>query len=980
MRPLRLLLTALALLCLTMTAEGAPRIYSEEVAKSFVTTHPDPDVIRWGTQANHFTWQAGYMMFAMEKLWRMTNDTTYLNYVRRYVDQNVDAEGRVPGFTPRALDNFIPGYACLLLYELTGEQRYARAAETIRRGFDSYPRNKHGVFYHSHSIQQLWVDGVFMGQIFLARYARTMGHPEDFAEVVKQLQGLVSLCGRDDGLFYHGWAEQGKAGWAKQQDSHSAEVWSEGLGWGAVLLADVFDYLPADQPGREPLLEALRRLCQGLKDCQDPQTGLWCQVVDKPMERGNWNVTSGSAMFTYLLQSAINKGYISGSDYQPVVDRAYQGLLGKAVRNSDGGYHLKDCSSIGIKGSYQAYISQPREISTFAAVASFIIGTGIVEHDFRFHFPGTVYATDYTQGRLLRLDGGQVVWQHDAPLSNDLCLLPDGHLLFTTGTGVLELDARGDTVFRYQSDCHVFACQRLPNGNTFVGECEKGRLLEVSPKGRIVSAVSILPKGAPADDMAFMRNARRLSNGHYLVAHYRGEKVVEYDRRGRAVWTVSTPGRAHSVIRLENGNTLVSIADANKNPRIEEYDPDGRRVWQLTNDDLPGRPLRFMSGMQYLEGRGLLLTNWQGHGSQSTQPHMMLVDRNKHIVCTLPTTPGIRTISNVAVVPQTPSGRHDGAQALPVFSPVNPHATPEARALLAGLYQSVAEGKIISGLHHNQLQLPAYWRDFDRIEEASGKVPMIWGGDLAWDARQVVEIATREYHRGHIVTLMWHVNRPFDRTPHVDFKRQTQGEFTAEQWNELVSADDTPMKRMWMEQVDSIAQYLKVLKDRNIPVLWRPYHEMNGEWFWWGDRRGERGFTVLWKMLYDRMVNHHHLDNLIWVWNANAPRNIPGDTAMEYSAYYPGNDYVDVLATDVYHRDWRQSHHDELVALGKGKLVALGELGSLPTPQQLAAMNRFAWFMIWTGFTDDRYNTLDDLRAIFSLPRVVCHQERNSLK
>jgi len=305
------------------------------------------------------------------------------------------------------------------------------------------------------------------------------------------------------------------------------------------------------------------------------------------------------------------------------------------------------------------------------------------------------------------------------------------------------------------------------------------------------------------------------------------------------------------------------------------------------------------------------------------------------------------------------------------FTPVNPNATPEARALLARLYQSVADGKIISGLHHNQLQMPAYMHDFDRIEEASGQVPMIWGGDLAWDARQVVEMATREYRRGHIVTIMWHVNRPFDRTRFVDFKNQTQGPFTEQQWKELTSSEPTEMKRMWTEQVDSIAQFLKVLQERNIPVLWRPYHEMNGEWFWWGDRRGEQGFAVLWKMLYDRMVNYHHLDNLLWVWNANAPRNTPGDTAMAYRLYYPGNDYVDVLATDVYHRDWRQSHHDELVTLGGGKLIALGELGSLPTPEQLKAMNKFAWFMVWTGFTDDRYNTLEQLKAIFTLPQVV---------
>lgn len=306
-------------------------------------------------------------------------------------------------------------------------------------------------------------------------------------------------------------------------------------------------------------------------------------------------------------------------------------------------------------------------------------------------------------------------------------------------------------------------------------------------------------------------------------------------------------------------------------------------------------------------------------------------------------------------------------------APVNPEATPEARQLLARLYQSVEEGKIISGLHHNQLMMPNYVHDLDRIKAASGKEPMIWGGDLAWDARQVVEIATREHNRGRIVTIMWHVNRPFDKTERVDFRRQTQGEFTDSQWKELIT-EGSEMHKMWLAQVDSISNYLKVLHERKIPVLWRPYHEMNGEWFWWGYRPGEDGFPKLWQMLYDRMVNHHHLDNLIWVWNANAPRQIPDDTAMPYEPFYPGHDYVDVLATDVYNNDWKQEHHDQLVALGEGKLIALGELGDLPTPEHLASMNKFAWFMIWTGFTHDRWNTQEEIEAIFSLPNVTNYQ------
>ena len=92
------------------------------------------------------------------------------------------------------------------------------------------------------------------------------------------------------------------------------------MGWLAVLWSDVFDYMPRDQEGRGELVDVLKRMCKGLKESQDRNTGMWCQVVDKPYEQGNWNETSGTGMFMYLIQSAINKGFIPAEEYQEVVD------------------------------------------------------------------------------------------------------------------------------------------------------------------------------------------------------------------------------------------------------------------------------------------------------------------------------------------------------------------------------------------------------------------------------------------------------------------------------------------------------------------------------------------------------------------------------------------------------------------------------------------------------------------------------------
>jgi len=304
------------------------------------------------------------------------------------------------------------------------------------------------------------------------------------------------------------------------------------------------------------------------------------------------------------------------------------------------------------------------------------------------------------------------------------------------------------------------------------------------------------------------------------------------------------------------------------------------------------------------------------------------------------------------------------------FAPVNPNATPEARELLERLYKSVDDGKILSGLHYS-----GSTSDLDRIAEVTGREPVVWGNELAWGADQTVKDVITAYESGHIITLMWHAPRPFDKGP-VSFRGHTCGKMTPEQWNELMT-EGSDMYNMWLAQIDSIAtNFLKPLQEQNIPILWRPYHEMNGEWFWWGWREGPQGYEELYRRMWNRFVNFHHLNNLLWVWNANGPRNIPGDTALEYYKFYPGNDYVDVLATDIYNHDWKQSHHDELIELGKGKLIALGEIGNLPKPEDLVSMNKYAWFMLWNGFTSEKYNSADDIKAVYSYPGTVSFEAK----
>jgi rhamnogalacturonyl hydrolase YesR len=102
---------------------------------------------------------------------------------------------------------------------------------------------------------------------------------------------------------------------------------------------------------------------------------MWCQVVDKCGQSGNWNETSGTGMFMYLIKKSIEKGYIDKEEFNPVVKKAYMGIIKKVKINSKGLNDIYDCSSIGIMDDYTMYISQPKEINTFAGVTSFILGT-----------------------------------------------------------------------------------------------------------------------------------------------------------------------------------------------------------------------------------------------------------------------------------------------------------------------------------------------------------------------------------------------------------------------------------------------------------------------------------------------------------------------------------------------------------------------------------------------------------------------------
>jgi mannan endo-1,4-beta-mannosidase len=302
--------------------------------------------------------------------------------------------------------------------------------------------------------------------------------------------------------------------------------------------------------------------------------------------------------------------------------------------------------------------------------------------------------------------------------------------------------------------------------------------------------------------------------------------------------------------------------------------------------------------------------------------------------------------------------------------PVTSNPSEEAAELLRFIASISGAGTLV-GQHNTPI---AGSSRLDAVHKATGRHPALFGQDFGFAAagdmdginfrQRTIDEAIRRSRDGFIVTLMWHAVRPIEEEP-ATFRDSICGKVTHAQWNELV-ADGTEINARWKSQVDVIASYLKQLRDANVPILWRPYHEMNGGWFWWGKRSGDGGYRKLYRMLFDRLANVHQLNNLLWVCNGNEVT--PGVDA--YETYYPGDDVVDILATDVYRGGFAQKDYDDLLALARGKPIALGEVGELPSPQILDRQPRWAWLMVWHDPSEWLRNR-EEVAATLAHPRMI---------
>lgn len=287
-----------------------------------------------------------------------------------------------------------------------------------------------------------------------------------------------------------------------------------------------------------------------------------------------------------------------------------------------------------------------------------------------------------------------------------------------------------------------------------------------------------------------------------------------------------------------------------------------------------------------------------------------------------------------------------------------PNSSIEARALYAELLQYQAEKKILSG----QMWAPWGIDEIEYIYEVTGKYPAVRGHDLIHEAsnEREIELLIDWYRKGGIPTLMWHWGAP------------TLGEGYEESKGTIDMSkcfiEGTPEHKAMWNDLKRVADWLTVLKEANVPVLWRPMHEFDGKWFWYG-KGGGAHFVKLWETMYNYFANDRELNNLIWVLCHSDKLD---DT------YIPDKKYFDFAGPDTYTQDSQEKlYHAVSEMYGKNTLIPLHECGTIPDPDICLENNTmWSWWMLWHTMHLTKIDK-DELRQIYHHPAVLTLDELN---
>ena len=384
------ILTVLTVLC---TGVFAQKKLSEQLTLTAMETLFQDTTVLKDAKGPRWSYDMGVVLEGAAQVWRNTGNGDYFKYIQSSMDAYVDKTGSIRTYKSEDfnIDNIKNGRSLLLLYKVTGQQKYLTAATHLYNQLQQQPRTKAGGFWHKKIYpNQMWLDGLYMGEPFYAEYAALMKKDSAFNDIANQFI-LMEKVSRDTktGLLYHGYDESRLEKWADPATGKSPNFWGRAMGWYIMALVDVLDNFPKNHPKRAELIAILNRTAIATVKYQDSKSGVWFDIMDMPTRKGNYLESSASSMFVYGLAKGVRKGYLPQS-FMVAANKGYAGLKKEFIESAgDERVNLTktvSVSGLGGKpkyrdGSFEYYISEKVITNDPKGVGSFICAAAEMEID-----------------------------------------------------------------------------------------------------------------------------------------------------------------------------------------------------------------------------------------------------------------------------------------------------------------------------------------------------------------------------------------------------------------------------------------------------------------------------------------------------------------------------------------------------------------------------------------------------------------------
>lgn len=340
-----------------------------------------------------WTYDQAVVLLGIEGLWYRTGDAQYFNYMQKSMDRFVKEDGAIDTYEQSSynIDNVACGRILLALYKVTGKEKYYKAARTLRDQLKDHPRTQEGSFWHKKIYpSQVWLDGLYMAQPFYAEWAQTFAEGDTTFEDIANQFILIEKHTRDTetGLMRHAWDESKAMPWADKTTGTAPNVWARAMGWYGAALVDVLEYFPDNHPRKKELVAILNRYATAISKAQDPASGLWWDVMNKPYpgRKGNYFEASAAAQFVYTLAKGVRLSYLKPS-VLPVAQKGYKAIVARFLQKGpDNLVHYNgtvSVSGLGGKpyrdGSFEYYISEKVVQDDAKGVGAFIQAANEIE-------------------------------------------------------------------------------------------------------------------------------------------------------------------------------------------------------------------------------------------------------------------------------------------------------------------------------------------------------------------------------------------------------------------------------------------------------------------------------------------------------------------------------------------------------------------------------------------------------------------------